>query len=138
LVDDPSLRAGAGPAFQSSVDAASIQGTRSHMLGDTQLDAAHFPHIRLESRQIRAEGEHWLAQVRIVVREHEDLVAIPVSLQLSGDTLVASGEFDLQHAELGLTPYSVALGALKVAERMHLRYRVLARREPSGAGRDQQ
>ena len=138
LVDDAALRATAGPGFQASIDAASIQGTRNHMLGDTLLDAAHFPHIRLESRQIRPEGDHWLAQVRIVVREHEDLAAIPVSLELSGDTIVASGEFDLEHAELGLTPYSVALGALKVAERMHLRYRVVARREPSGAGRDQQ
>jgi hypothetical protein len=138
LVDDPALRAAAGPDFQAAIDAASIQGTRSHMLGGTLLDATHFPRIRLESRQIRAEGDHWLAQVRIVVREHADLAAIPVSLERSGDTLIASGAFDLEHAELGLTPYSVALGALKVAERMQLRYRVVARREPSAGGSHQQ
>jgi polyisoprenoid-binding protein YceI len=138
LVDDPALRAAAGPAFQASIDAASIQGTRNHMLGGTLLDAAHYPRIRLESRQIRAEGDHWLVQASIVVRGHEDLAVIPVSLALSGDTLAASGEFDLDHAELGLTPYSVALGALKVAERMHVRYQLLARRQPSGTGSDQQ
>jgi polyisoprenoid-binding protein YceI len=138
LVDDPALRAAAGPAFQAPIEAASVQGTRSHMLGGSLLDAAHFPRIRLESRQIRAEGDHWLAAVSIVVRAHDDQAVLPVSLALSGDTLVASGDFDLDHRELGLTPYSVALGALKVAERMHVRYRVLARREPSGAGSDQQ
>ncbi len=138
LVDDPALRAAAGSAFQAPIDAASVQGTRNHMLGSTLLDAAHFPRIRMESRQIRAEGDHWIAQLSIVVREHDDLAAMPVSLTLSGDTLVASGECDLDHADLGLTPYSIALGALKVAERMHVRYRVVARREPSGAGSDQQ
>jgi hypothetical protein len=46
--------------------------------------------------------------------------------------LSASGEFDLTHAQLGLSPYSVALGAIRVAERMHVRYRLIARREGAG------
>jgi len=50
-------------------------------------------------------------------------------LQRSSDELTASGEFDLTHAELGLAPYSVALGALRVADRMHVRYRLVAQRE---------
>jgi len=29
--------------------------------------------------------------------------------------------------QLGLTPYSVGLGAIRVAETMHVRFRVLAR-----------
>jgi hypothetical protein len=67
-----------------------------------------------------------------VVRDHAAEVELPVTLQTSPETLTASGEFDLTHAELGLTPYSVALGALRVADRMHVRYRLVAQRENDG------
>jgi hypothetical protein len=46
---------------------------------------------------------------------------------LGPESLTASGEFDLTHSQLGLTPYSVGLGAIRVAETMHVRFRVLAR-----------
>jgi hypothetical protein len=56
-----------------------------------------------------------------------------VALASTQDELTASGEFDLTHAQLGLTPYSVGLGALRVAETIHIRYRLLAQRlSPSG------
>ena len=66
---------------------------------------------------------------RITVRDTTAQAEIPASLQRTDDELTVSGEFDLTHAQLGLTPYSVALGALKVAERLHVRYRLVARRE---------
>jgi hypothetical protein len=65
---------------------------------------------------------------RIVVRDHAVEVELPVTLQRSPEELIVSGEFDLTHTELGLTPYSVALGALRVADRMHVRYRLVALR----------
>ena len=52
----------------------------------------------------------------------------------SDDELTVSGEFDLTHSQLGLTPYSVALGALRVAERMHVRYRLVARATAAESG----
>jgi polyisoprenoid-binding protein YceI len=125
-VDEPSLRAAAGDDFKTPVDAAAVDGTRSHMLGEQLLDAAHFPTIRLQSERLRAEGDHWIATVHIRVRDHEGVVEVPVALERSPDGLTASGEFDLTHAQLGLIPYSVALGALRVAESMHIRYRLQA------------
>jgi hypothetical protein len=75
-----------------------------------------------------AEGDHWLVQVRIRVRDQEALVEVPVSLQASGASLICSGAFELTHAQLGLKPYSVALGALRVAENIHVSYRLIAER----------
>ena len=127
-VDEPQLRAAQGADFQSRVDDVAIAGTRDHMLGAALLDAAHFPSIHMESQQLRPEGAALVANTRIVVRDHSVQLDLPLTLQRSGDELIASGEFDLTHAQLGLTPYSVALGALRVADRMHVRYRLVAQR----------
>jgi hypothetical protein len=128
-IDEPQLRAAQGAEFQTTVDTAAIAGTRDHMLGPMLLDAAHFPTIHLESAQARSEADGLRLSTRIVVRDHAAQVDVPLALQRSSDELIASGEFDLTHAQLGLTPYSVALGALRVADRMHVRYRLVAQRE---------
>jgi polyisoprenoid-binding protein YceI len=128
-VDEPALRAAQGVEFQTRLDDVAIAGTRDHMLGPQLLDAVQFPAIHLQSEQIRSEADGLHMSVRIVVRDHTVQVEVPLALQPSPEQLVASGEFDLTHAELGLTPYSVALGALRVADRMHVRYRLLAQRE---------
>ena len=137
-VDEPQLRAAQGADFQSPVDAAAISGTRDHMLGPQLLDAPRFPTIQLQSLQLRAlaapaGGEQLLMSTRITVRDHAVEAELPMSLQRTADELIASGEFDLTHAQLGLTPYSVALGALRVGERMHVRYRLVAQRETRAA-----
>jgi hypothetical protein len=127
-VDEPQLRAAQGEDFQTRLDDAAIAGTRQHMLGAALLDATHFPLIQLQSEQVNAGDDGLRLVTRIVVRDHAALVDVPVALQRSADELIASGEFDLTHGELGLTPYSVALGALRVADRIHVRYRLSARR----------
>ncbi len=128
-VDEPQLRAALGAEFQTTVDAAAIAGTRDHMLGPLLLDAAHYPAIHLQSERVRSDADGLLVTTRIVVRDHAAQAELPVALQRSPDELTASGEFDLTHAQLGLTPYSVALGALRVADTMHVRYRLVAQRE---------
>jgi len=135
-VDETALRAEQGEDFKATIDAASIDGTRGHMLGDRLLDAAHFPVIRLQSGPLSDDGEHWTATISITVRDHVSTVVVPVSLTMNSESLTASGEFDLSHSQLGLTPYSVGLGAIRVAETMHVRFRVLARHVEDSDGAD--
>lgn len=128
-VDEPQLRAAQAAEFQSPIDAASIAGTRAHMLGALLLDALHFPTIALRSQQVRSQPDgRLLATPRMQVRDQPAQVEVPIRLQQAGDELIASGEFDLSHAQLGLRPYSVALGAQRVADRMHMSYRLVAQR----------
>ena len=131
-VDEASLRAEEGADFSTTLDEAAIAGTREHMLGLALLNATAYPTIHLQSQQLRqaADGVHITTamSVRTVTAE----VDVPVSNWHADDReLQVSGEFDLTHAQLGLTPYSVALGALRVAERMHVRYRLVASRVAS-------
>jgi polyisoprenoid-binding protein YceI len=128
-VDEPPLRSQEGADFSSTLDEAAIAGTRDHMLGPSLLNAAQFPMIRLQSERLRVEGGNLEAMTRITVRETTAQVEVPIAWTGTGEDLTVTGEFDLTHSQLGLTPYSVALGALRVAERMHVRYRLVARRE---------
>jgi polyisoprenoid-binding protein YceI len=128
-VDEPQLRAAQGEEFRTTLGDAAIAGTRAHMLGAALLDAASFPVIHLESEQILPGDDGLRLVVSIVVRDHSARITVPVTLQRTANELVASGEFDLTHAELGLTPYSVAMGALRVADRMRVRYRLVALRD---------
>lgn len=128
-VDEPAMRAAEGPDFQTTVDEAAIAGTRDHMLGESLLNSKQFAQIHLASEQIHDNEGSLSAVTAIVVRSTTAHAEIPVMLQNSGDDLTVSGEFDLTHAQLGLTPYSVALGALRVAERIHIKYRLSARRQ---------
>jgi len=135
-VDEKALRAEQGEDFKATIDPASIDGTRDHMLGEKLLDAVHFPVIRLQSGPLSAQGDQWTASLSITVRDHVSTVLVPISLNMDPDSLTASGEFDLTHAQLGLTPYSVGLGAIRVAEIMHVRFRVLARHVEDSVGAD--
>jgi len=128
-VDEPQLRAALGADFETTVDEAAIAGTREHMLGASLLDSKQYPQIHLQSQQIRAAAGALQAITRIQVRDRTAQAQIPITLQSNGEDLTVSGEFDLTHSQLGLTPYSVALGALRVAERLHVQYQLVAHRE---------
>jgi hypothetical protein len=133
-IDEPALRATLGDEFKAPVDSKSIEGTRGHMLGDKLLSAAHFPVIRLASGPLRSEQDHWIVTLNISVRDHASAIDVPVALTIAADQLDASGEFDLTHAQLGLTPYSIGMGALRVAEILHIRFHVVARYSGDSAG----
>jgi len=135
-VDDPALRTELGEDFRAPIDPGSVRGTREHMLGEKVLNALQFPKIRLESGPLRADGDHWLVTLQISARGHSSNTEVPVQLAISPQELTASGEFELTHAQLGLTPYSIGHGALRVAETMHVRFHLTARLDAdSDAGR---
>jgi polyisoprenoid-binding protein YceI len=128
-VDDPPLRARLGADFQATVDEAAIAGTRDHMLGVSLLNSKQYPQIHLQSLQIRHASDGLHALTGIQVRDTTAQTNIPITLRQDGDDLMVSGEFDLTHSQLGLTPYSIALGAIRVAERMHVQYQLVAHRQ---------
>jgi len=53
---------------------------------------------------------------------------VPTEVTLRGDVLRAQGEFELNHADLGMQPFSVMMGALQVGEKLSFSYDVVARR----------
>jgi len=49
-----------------------------------------------------------------------------VTLESRGTDLVASGEVELRQSQLGLTPFSVMMGALQVQDAMRVQFRLIA------------
>jgi polyisoprenoid-binding protein YceI len=128
LVDDPGERQAAGGEYAEPLDEAARAGTRAHMLGDTQLDAAHFPLVTLRSSGVRSVADGLLLDVQVTVRDHTSSMVVPVQWQQQGETLNASGAVRLQQSALGLSPYTALFGALRVADTIEASFRLVARR----------
>jgi polyisoprenoid-binding protein YceI len=128
VVDDPQLRSTLGEEFASVPSAADIEGTRSNMLSDRVLDGAKFPQIRITgSGPVTTGGKQALAvAVEMLGRTIE--LQVPTEVTLDGELLRAKGEFELNHADLGMKPFSVMAGALQVGEKLSFAYDVTARR----------
>lgn len=109
------------------IDEDAVEGTRRNLLGPKVLDAADHPSI--EIRSIDRVGPDWQADVtaRVRVRGRISEWNVPVAVVREGSRLVVSGELDMDQTVLGLEPFSAAGGALRVADRMRVRFRIVAR-----------
>jgi hypothetical protein len=65
--------------------------------------------------------------VEITIKDQVRNVRVPVSVERGDGTLKASGEFPLKQSELGLKPFSVAMGTLIVIDEMKIRFEVVAK-----------
>lgn len=129
VVDDAGRRVAAGPDFPDDLSPADKEGTRRNMLGPALLDAARHPVLHLDSVVIDDTGDGFSVTATTRVAGVEGRVTVPVKLERTAGQLILSGEFVLAHADLGLKPFSTALGALRVREDMEVSYRLVARED---------
>jgi hypothetical protein len=128
IVDDPQLRAQEGEEFSTEPSQEDIAGTRQNMLSGSVLNAEQHPFLRITGTgPTGAPGEQTLdATIELLGRSIP--VSLPTNVRVDGDTVEASGSFRLTHEMLGMTPFSVMMGALQVGEPLDFTYRVTARR----------
>jgi polyisoprenoid-binding protein YceI len=126
-VDEPAMREQAGPDFPASVPQSARDGTRKNLLSESLLDGANYPSIRLRAIEVSGSGDHFDVTVEITLKEQVRTVRVPVQLTREGESLRARGEFPLKQSDLGLKPFSVALGTLVVLDEMKVRFDVTAR-----------
>jgi YceI-like domain len=129
VVDDPTLRSTLGADFASVPTPEDVAGTHKNMLSDTVLDGANHPRIRLVGTgPVTRDGKQTLA-VKVELLGRTVDLTVPTEVTISDAELTAKGEFELNHADLGMKPFSVMLGALQVGEKLSFSYDVKARRE---------
>lgn len=128
VVDDPEARAGAGTEFAEPVPDKDRAGTARNMLGPAVLDAARQAVLRLTADGISGGPAGYTTQVRIGLRGEERVVEVPLTVSSEGGRLQIQASVRLHHADLGLTPFSVALGALRVRDDIEVECRLVARR----------
>jgi hypothetical protein len=149
-VDDDVARAEEGADFAAPVADDAKLGTRRNMLSAAVLDGAHFPYVEFRSLAIEAHGapagaaaagaaaagaaaagaaagpDEWTAIAAVVVAGHETRVVMPFKLDRRNGRLTASGSANLRQSDLGLTPFSIGLGALQVRDELRVRFCVVA------------
>ena len=54
----------------------------------------------------------------------ESSVSFPASIELTDDSFVASGQLEVTHGELGLTPFTAMGGAMSVRDLLVLKYEI--------------
>ncbi len=133
VVDDAQARGKAGPDFSEPVSEDAKSGTRHNMLSAALLDAERFPSITLASIAVYpAPGSQMpgklVAKLAVDVAGHESTLEIPFTLERSQNQLSAWGTVVLRQSEMGLTPFSLMLGALKVQDEVTIEFRLLALR----------
>ncbi len=123
-VDRPEWRDDEG--FDRAPSASAIAGTRENLLSPAVLDAATHPLIDISSLSMR--GPRWQpdidVRIRLVGVERE--LTVPVALMIQDDQLIATGQITVLQSEFGLEPFTVAGGQLSVADRIQVRFRVVA------------
>ncbi|HLS79875.1 MAG TPA: YceI family protein [Steroidobacter sp.] len=126
VVDDPAARIAAGADFDSEITQADRQATQANMLRSNVLDAQHHPVITLRSVRVSGSKEDAQLTTLVTIRDASREIVIPAKLTVQNDRITASGAFDVLQTQFGIEPFSVALGALAVQDRLHVRFRVSA------------
>ena len=97
-------------------------------LGLGLLNAALQPELRLASESVSGEAGQFEAKVRVSIAGSEHVVTAPFTVAIEGDHLVAKAELHLTHEDVGLVPFTVALGVLKVRDDFEVDLTLEARR----------
>ncbi len=130
-VDEPARRQAAGADFASEPSEKDIAGTRRNMLSDALLDGANHPSIELAltglSRSSDASSGRFVANFIATVKGQPYQLQVPIVMREESTSLTLSGEFSLAQTAIGLTPFTVGLGALKVLDEIDIRFRIVAR-----------
>lgn len=123
-VDRPEWRTAEG--LEAELAGSTISGTRTNMRSEGVLNVERHPEISI--RSVAAGGPTWLPDVtvRIRLRGMVREVVVPVAVERDEAGLTAAGAFDLLQSDFGIEPFSTAGGALRVSDRMQIRFRIVA------------
>lgn len=125
-VDDPDIRALLGPDFANDVSNKDRAGTRANLLGDKLLQEAQFPDMQIRSNHISGALPRLEIAATVVVSGGEYALLFPALVKIENGSLVASGELEIGHADIGLTPFKAFLSTIKVRDTMLLQYYITA------------
>ncbi len=127
IVDDSAARAAEGDNFAAPVGEDAKIGTKANMLRESILDGARYPEIRVRSVSVQGDANSPTVVAAIRIKDQTRQVIVPVALILMDSSMRIKGEFDIKQTDFGITPLSVALGALQVVDTLTIKFELVAR-----------
>lgn len=100
-----------------------VAGTRAHMLGPV-LASSRYPRVTLHVTG-RIGGTPPALDAAITLHGVRRTLKIGGAFTHTGSDLTARGRFSIKQSAFGITPYSVMLGALRVKDRLQIRYHLI-------------
>ncbi|MBC7918662.1 MAG: YceI family protein [Rhodoferax sp.] len=122
IVDNGSARAAEGDDFATNVNQEAIEGTKANMLRESVLDGARFPVIRIQSVSVQGDANAPTVVAALRIKDQTRHVTLPLALQATDSGMHIKGEFDIRQTDFGITPISVALGALQVQDTLKIKF----------------
>ena len=122
IIDDAQLRTIEGDDFPGEVANKDIAATRSNMLGEKLLSADKFPTIKIQSTTSVETLPDIELKATVTVLGRDYPLVVPATVDLSKHSFVATGELSVSHAEIGLSPFKAAFGALRVSDTLALKF----------------
>jgi len=125
-VDNPGARTLEGGDFFEEVSDDAKEGTRRNMLSAALLDADRHPTITLVSVSVTPGPGLLKATMKLSIAGHESTLVVPFEVATATGQISASGMVKLRQTDMGLKPFSVMLGALKVQDEIMVKFTVVA------------
>ncbi len=127
VVDAPADRA--REKLAGELSAEQREEVRETMLGEDQLHVGKFPRISAASERVEGAWPQVKVFMKVRIKNVEQVVPIPVRLNLDGKTLTAAGEVELLQSNFGIEPFSSFLGTVAVKDRIRVKFHILARED---------
>lgn len=100
---------------------------------DEVLASERFPEISYQASNLSvnaAANRFWtVLNGRLTLRGITKTQPVSVRVVMNGETLRASGEFDLKQSNFGITPVKVAAGAIRLKDEVKCTFDIVARKE---------
>ena len=126
VVDDPEARVAAGPDFEGAVPESARDGTKKNLMRAEVLDAARFPDVTVRAGRLGGSWQDPVAQADVTLKGVTRRVDVPLELVDARGALTARGTFRLRQTDFGMVPFSVAGGAIQVADEIVLGFEIVA------------
>lgn len=126
VVDDNTARTAEGEDFPLNVSEDAKQSTKANMLRDTLLDGARYPEIRISSVRVHGDAIAPVVIAALRIRDQTRQVTVPVTLSTTDTGLQVSGAFEIKQSDFGITPLSIAMGALRVVDTLKIKFLLVA------------
>jgi polyisoprenoid-binding protein YceI len=122
-VDEADLRAEEG--LDTRPSQADIAGTRANML-EKVLEVERFPRALIQVRDAGRDAA--FREVTITLHGMSRTMMVPVRMNRENGALVISGRLAFNQSDFGMTPFSILGGAIRVEDKLELRFLLRARR----------
>jgi len=129
VVDDAKSRSTEGEDFSAEVPQDARDGTRRNLLRPEVLDGDRFAKIALQSVAVAGTRARPELTMRITIKDVSRDVPLTATLQERDGAITVSGEFAIKQTDFGITPFSVALGALQVQDQLKIKFSIVCRKQ---------